>query len=579
CMLDREPNMPGVALFLTTVWGGEGEVPMRPVGGRFIFCALSVLSCSAAVSAVDITIRPEIEYQTIVGFGGHDPRDQVQTLVRDLGMSAHRDWINCETAAGSGTGWNRMQQLYNEGVEVFIASPWSPPPHMKYVNNCVGRDHYWNRLSNGLGPGNDYRHPTYDSEPGGLRNFYPDFAAHLVKYIRNFENNVPGAKVYAISPQNEPHFAQSYASCVYEVNTQSQINQMRDVILEIGQKLEAENLSRVKIFAAEDMLTAFTVRPYVQMAMADPTVAPYVGAVAVHGYSNGVNPAPTTDLATRWGHPMSGAGTFAWKKGIDCWMTETSGYMGWAGGQGPDGQASGAQELGVAMFAALKYGKISGWWWWRLAVTESYWEDECLIYNGNKTKQYHVSKHFYKHIRPGAVMLHVNDSADADLGVIAFRHKERNTLALVVVNSASSSREVNLVCDDLPSNSFQRWITTSSANWQGQSDVHGRTFTVPANSFTTLFATGYNPQVTSRFEHFSNGRFTANALRNNCVARVYSLDGRLVRRIHRPRFSQGKLVWDGRAADGSRVPSGSYYAVMTDDAGTTVRAHTTVSAQ
>lgn len=553
---------------------------MRTIGKCCLVSACVVLLCSGAVSAVDIILRPEIEYQTIVGFGGHDPRDQAQTLVRDLGMSAHRDWINCETGAGSGTGWSRMQQLANEGVEVFIASPWSPPAHMKWNDNCSGPAGEWNALSNGLGPFNDYRHPNADPEKGGKRNYYPDFAAHLVKYIRNFENNVSGAKVYAISPQNEPAFDQTYASSVYQVNTQTQVNQMRDIILEIGQKLEAENLSRVKIFAAEDMLHQFGVRPYVQLAMADPQVAPYIGALAVHGYSNGIDPSPTTELASKWGHSRSGAGTFAMKKGIDCWMTETSGYIGWDGGEGPHGYtSSGAQELGVAMFAALKYGKISGWWWWRLAVTESYWEDECLIYKGNKTKQYYVSKHYYKHIRPGATMIHVNDSADTDVGVIAFRHKEKNTLALVVVNSASSSRDINLVCDDLPSNAFQRWITTQSQDWAGQSDVHGRTFTVPANSFTTLFATGYNPQVTSVFEHYANGGFTVNALTPNCSARIYSIDGRLVRTIQRPRFAEGKLVWDGRTANGNRLPSGSYYAVMTDDAGTTVRAHTTVTAR
>ncbi len=550
---------------------------MRTIGKRFAIATVGVLLFFGAVSAVDIVIRPEIEYQTIVGFGGHDPRDQVETLVHDLGMSAHRDWINCETAAGSGTGWSRLQQMANEGVDVFIASPWSPPAHMKWNDNCSGPAGEWNALSNGLGPFNDYRHPNADPEKGGKRNYYPDFAAHLVKYIRNFENNVSGAKLYAISPQNEPAFDQTYTSSVYQINTQTRVNQMRDVILEIGQKLAEENLSRVKIFAAEDMLAQFGVRPYVQLAMADPQVAPYIGALAVHGYRNGINPSPTTELASKWGHPRSGAGTFAMSKGIDCWMTETSGYMGWAGGQGPDGEVSGAQELGVAMFAALKYGRISGWWWWRLAVTESYWEDECLIYKGNKTKQYYVSKHYYKHIRPGAVMIHANDSADGDVGVIAFRHKEKKTLALVVVNSASSSREISLVCDDLPSNSFKRWITTSSQNWQGQSDVHGRTFTVPANSFTTLFGTGYDPQVTSVFEHLSNGRFTVNALASDCVARIYSLDGRLVRTIHRPRFSEGSLVWNGRTENGKCLSSGSYYAVMTDNAGTTVRAHTTVT--
>lgn len=534
------------------------------------------LLCAGGALAVDVAIDPAVEYQTIVGFGGNDPRNMVDMLVNDLGMSAHRDWINCETNPTSGAGWSRLRELRDAGVEVFIGSPWSPAATWKWNDNCSGTDATWNKLSNGVGPFNDYRHPNADPEKGGKPNNYPAFANALVNYVKNFESNVPGAQVYAISPQNEPAFAQSYTSCVYYLNTNTQVNQIRDIIWEIGKKLESEGLSRVKIFAAEDMLSTFGVRPYVQLAMNDPETAPYVGALAVHGYSNGINPAPTTELASKWGG-RSGAGTYAMAKGIDCWMTETSGYVGWDGGPGPDGGTMpGAQELGVAMYAALKYGKISGWWWWRLAVTESYWTDETLIYNGTPNKNYYVSKVFYKYIRPGAVMIDVNDDADEDLGVIAFRHKTNKTLTIVIVNSATASRDISLVMDDMPQNAFKRYVTSSSMNFQGQSDVNGSTLTVPANSFTTLYATGYEPSV-SVFEHVKDGRFTVDALDNTAVACIYTLNGQLVRTIARPRFVKSALVWNSRGDDGRRLPAGSYCAVMTDRAGVRVQERVSVT--
>jgi len=222
----------------------------------------AVLLVWQTAGAVSIIIRPEIEYQTIDGFGGNDPGNQVSTLVNDLGLSAHRDWINCEATGGSGTGWSRLLELYNAGVRCFIASPWSPPASMKYVSNCAGTDAYWNRLSNGLGPGNSYLFPNADPEHGGMRNFYPDFAAHLSKYAADFRSNV-GIDLYAISPQNEPAFAEPYASCVYNRN------QIRDVVWELGRKLATDGRGSIKIFAAEDMLTRFTIEPMIQTIYAD----------------------------------------------------------------------------------------------------------------------------------------------------------------------------------------------------------------------------------------------------------------------------------------------------------------------
>lgn len=529
---------------------------------RLGLCMTAVVAGALVFQATAgaIILRPEVQYQTIVGFGGHDPRNQVNLLVNDLGMSAHRDEIQCAVGGNSAVGWAKLTELKNAGVQVFIANPWSPPPQYKWNNNCSGTDGLWNRVSNGLGPRNDYLHPTADPEKGGLPNYYPQVAAWLSQYAGNFRSNV-GIDLYAISPQNELAFAQPYPSCVYSVY------QFRDMVWELGKKLATDGRSQVRIYGAEDMLTSFTANGFIQCVYSDTATRKYFDVASVHGYSNGISPAPTSSLASSWGGSRS-VGTFAYTRGLGMWQTEISGYLNWAGGQGPDGACAGAQDLGTAMFASLKYGKISAWFWWRLAVTEDYWIDEALVYNGQPLKTYYVSKNFYKYIRPGSVMIHVNDSADADLGCIAFWHKTNQTLTMVYANSGASSKSVTIT-GTLPA-SMNMYVTSATQDFANTGTVTSSTFNIPASSFVTLHGTNYNPPV-SAFNHIERGRFTVGALGEGTIAHIFAMDGSLVRTIRNPRIVNGeRLAWDGCDDNGVKLARGSYYASLSDRAGTPV---------
>jgi O-glycosyl hydrolase len=342
-------------------------------------------------------------------------------------------------------------------------------------------------------------------EQGGKPNHYPDFANHMADWVQRFKSEV-GIDLYAITPQNEPDFAQSYASCVYSAG------QMRDVIQYIGAEMEERGLwPTTRINMAERMLSHFmgTIGPYSTevLVMNDETAAKYIDMVSVHGYSDGVSPLGGTEAQRYWqgayNFANGGNGPLARVKGgkkLQLWMTETSGYIDWNGGEcgscGLEGPAPGAFTLAQDMYKALKYGKISLWTWWRVQVSSVGWTDETLVLNGNRLKNYYVSKQYFKYIRPGAVQIDVDDSGDENVGIVGFHHPELKTLTLVCINKGSSSAALNLTGPSLPAQ-YASYVTTASKECVSEGSVSAGSLTLEPQSVTTLVGSNYTPDITS----------------------------------------------------------------------------------
>jgi glucuronoarabinoxylan endo-1,4-beta-xylanase len=439
---------------------------------------------ATSIQAVSITIDEQKEYQTIIGLGGHDPASNVTDCVTDLGISATDVRIASDGSLQPTTA--KCREMLNAGVRIFTMSPWTPPPSMKYNNSDQGTDAVWNRLSNGMGPCCSYLTPNAAGERGSMRNYYPDFAAYLVGKLKQFKQEV-GVDIYAISPQNEPAFAEPYPSCVYSPG------QMRDVIWELGKAMAAEGLlDKTKIFMAEDVLSAFGLM--VTVSIRDTAASKYVGAVSVHGYS-GDGVSPGANAATSWKNLASYCEkSNSAKRVFPVWQTEISGYMNWTGGTGGDGgQVPGAQTLAAGMYQALKYGHVSLWLWWRLVTTSAGWIDESLICNGVKLKTYSVSKHFFRFIRPGAVMIDCSESTDTTVGAIAFNDKASKTLSIVAINSSADSKTIAFTGANLPA-ALDVYITSSSTDCEKQAvTMQPSSVTIPAGSIMTLVGADYNP--------------------------------------------------------------------------------------
>ncbi len=467
-----------------------------------------VLVAVLGVSAAVVTIDESTVYQTIEGLGGHNPGGQTATLVDDLGLSAHRAEIMPD--GSSLPSWSDMKGLADRGVRCFIACPWSPPAAYK-TNNDV---------NNG----------------GNLRpDRYSAYAQFLATWIKNFKQNV-GVDLYAVCPQNEPRFVEPYRSCVYTPQT------MRDFVAVLGAELESQSLS-TKIVLADDMLSAFTTSPMAQVAATDPLTSGYVDGVSVHGYSNGVNPTPSAQCAQLWGGTR-GVAAFAAARGLSSWMTETSGYWGnWTDGM----------DLASTIYIALKYGRISGWFWWRLAVTSAGWEDEALMLNGTKLVNYYVHKQYYRWIRPGAVQVE-SSSNDSLVHAVAFHHDGDNTLTVVVLNWGSSSKTVSVEAagaNPVPTQ-FHMYLSDASKRCNDEGSVSGSSVALPAKSIATLYATGYNPSVAVERGSVSHRVSGPGVLGAGDVVRVCALDG--------------TVVYEGVFGDGvtRSIAPGSYWAVSVE---------------
>ncbi|MBD3241004.1 MAG: hypothetical protein GF331_10500, partial [Chitinivibrionales bacterium] len=327
--------------------------------------------------------------------------------------------------------------------------------------------------------------------------------------------NTVGVDLYALSFANEPDFAQSFNSCVWAGE------QYRDFVKMLGPALRAKDPT-VKVFGAERMLRDFG--QTCAKTLIDPEAAPYLDVVAVHGYSDGVEAENLDQLKNYWGGTRSvrsfiHGGNPASKK-MDAWMTETSGYAtNW----------DGAMQLARSIFYALGWGDVSAWVWWQLCSSSSPNVYE-LMSHGNPTERYYASKHFYRWIRPDAVRIDAT-TADSTVELLAFNHKAHKTLTVIAINPTSGTKQISLQGNNLPS-SFEVYRSTSSNQNCSQQADHssGGTLSLPANSITTLYGTGYNPPaVKITPESLARARALQARVAGQ-IAEVYDLNGRLVGR-------------------------------------------------
>lgn len=460
---------------------------MRLLDSRcWFFLVATGLALVGSAHATTLTVDPTTTYQTIVGFGCHNPGGQLTRLVNDLGMSVHRDDIGPD--GSSATGFSTMKGLADLGVKNFIATPWSPPAHMKTNNNT--------RNSGSLKP-----------------SAYDDFADWLIGYARRFKQQV-GLPLYSISPQNEPQFVETYRSCVYSAV------QYRDMMRVLGPKMAASGLS-TRINIAEDMLRNFG--PYIIATTSDSIAGRYVDAISVHGYVDGVKPASSRRGINLWASVWKYVSNLTEASGreIMTMQTETSGYVDqwengpmttWKGETIPD--APGGLGLGADILVALKYGHVSVWCYWRCTNQRYYRLVDDGVYEG--------SKQFYKFIRPGDVNIKSTlEPSDDQLLDVAFVSKDGNTLTIVLVNLSEQSKGVSLSGSGIRQTLMAyRSSTTEKCVAVGTMDKND--IILPKRSITTLVAPDYNPVTTSS----SNPLLGARSASLSLAAQLYTLDGR-----------------------------------------------------
>jgi O-glycosyl hydrolase len=307
-----------------------------------------------------------------------------------------------------------------------VGSLWSPPAWMKDNTNTIS---------------------------GHLR---PDRRPHLAKYLAGialgFQTNF-GFPLYALSMQNEPLFYEPYDSCKYRLTgmdwwggyVEDEYYQAFRFIPWAFQRWGAQ----VKLFGPEGMgKDTDQILDYLRPILQDPTTAPYISAVAVHGYGNdgatpeGANPNDAEELRAifaPYGRPI--------------WMSESSGegtnwssYIPLAGGGYR--YEKGALHLAWAMHVCVAHASQQAYLYW--TVGDSPGDGKfCLIQLFTPSSKYYAFKHFSRWVRPDAVRIGATPTS-TNLGVSAFVHLSNQTVAVVLVNPQKKNTVADLTFTNLP---------------------------------------------------------------------------------------------------------------------------------
>lgn len=491
---------------VTAVAAGSATITVTTQdGGKTATCAVTVTSGGGG--SYTINVDKTVKYQTIDGFGffgaqntwWSDPSTLysdawADKVISDLGITIWRnEYYPPAITAGSplasivtpenwgqDADWNKQLPVVRGlkakadqyGVNLkFIFTVWSPPADMK----CVVDDNV-NRISGQI--------PSTGCKGGHALDpaKYSQFAQWLKNGIQLYKNE--GIDLYAFSPQNEPFFWEPYNSCFYK---QEWYPEMLNAVIPVVKAA----YPNVKVFGSENMLEMEGLSInwpwfYHQAIKNDPTAKNYVDIFAVHGYSDGVAPTSTSKLAEAWTNHKN---QFTEPLGKKAWMTETSGYVeSWES----SGGKSGAFNLALDMHAGLYYGNMSGWVWWQGSEDPNNPNDigdYCLMHGLTAGKKYYVSKQFYRFIRPGAVRVKA-DCSDPEVFVTAYENTGMNTHTLVIINSATSAKNITIGGSGLPS-TFEVYRSSATENCVKLSNYStGNTLALPARSIVTLIAGG-----------------------------------------------------------------------------------------
>jgi O-glycosyl hydrolase len=429
-----------------------------------------------------VTIDRTKEFQTIEGFGFFGAQDDWWSsasslwsdawgtlVINDLGITMWRSEYYSEES-NQDANWAKQKPVVQGFKRIadanrvplkFIYTVWTPPSSMKCTVASVQA---------GQKPCTPH--------PDGLKNGgtldpskYPAYAQWLVQGVKNYED--AGVDLYALSPQNEPMFVESYNSCVYDVDA-TKLNSYSKMIQAVAPVVK-QTYPNVKIFGTENMLE-LEGQQWFYSAYMDSAAWADFDVLAYHGYQDGVAPTSGSQLATYWNYVRT---NWAVPHNKSSWMTETSGYTdAWSDTNGP-------RALGYAIYSALNYGQVSAWVWWQGSESGGA-PGQYTLMGGtqNLGKRYYVSKQFYRFIRPGAKMVQVT-SGDSNLFVVAFTHPTMASFTIVAINTGTQDKNLILGGASVPS-TFDAYRTSTSENCVSVGSVSNGAIVLKADSITTL---------------------------------------------------------------------------------------------
>lgn len=425
-------------------------------------------------------------------------------------------------------GLSRMNEL---GDFKLVGSLWSPAPWLKVSSgNLYGQDWWPGPVANTPWPfiwgGNfaggrldvsDQPIAVFDDSHlggSGPTSALTQFARTMAAYLRAFQN-VNDVQFYAISIQNELNFEQYYNSCTYPLSSQY-IAAVKAVRAELD---KYDDLRDILIMGPEDLLggdaygmwqygggqnTIHKNLQYLQNIEADPVASEAVDFYCIHGYdsdgvsSSGADPTLWDWWVNGW-NASPAAGIPANVKGFastgkKSWMTETSGEN--AQWLFPTGSFPNQGGFSVAMriHQALTTGMQSAWIYWTFVDGDDEVSDFGLTnqqYQATSPK-YNAAKHFFRHIRPGAVRVEAS-SDEQTIWSSAYVHERDGTVTAVLLNTSSTAADVTVELPGSPADvsSLSSYTSFNGSYWiEGAVEVSAGTATVPVPGYGVVTLVG-----------------------------------------------------------------------------------------
>ncbi|MGB7157954.1 MAG: ankyrin repeat domain-containing protein, partial [Tepidisphaeraceae bacterium] len=326
-----------------------------------------------------------------------------------------------------------MKRLQDRGMKNLLATVWTPPTFLR-----TNQTYYY---------GGTVRPDMRDE-------FAEYLAAVAISAKRDF-----GVDLSHVSVQNEPFFAQEFESATYTAE------QMREVVRATMRKFAKEGLG-TKLVVPEEMAKGDRYQWYIDALMNDPETAQFAGAFGVHSATN-----------PHW----KDVGDAVAPYDQHLWSTESHGH---------DQTIQGALLMAQDIWNAVTQADASAYVYWQWSESAKDGK-HALMVDGQPAIKYHVAKHFYRYVRPGAVRIGATSSDDR-LRTVSFKHPETGAVTHVLFNPEGSSADVtlNLSGSGLPG-SYKAYRTSGSENHVQLANVAGGNqvkITLPANSIVTLYS-------------------------------------------------------------------------------------------
>ncbi|MDO6596549.1 glycoside hydrolase family 30 protein [Oceanihabitans sp. 2_MG-2023] len=373
-------------------------------GANYTLTRTHIASCDFSLN--NYTYAPVVDDMELKNFTIEEDREDLIPMIKDA-MNISKDGFN------------------------IIASPWTSPPWMKDNKKYVG---------------------------GKLLPKYNDaFALYFSKYLNAYKKE--GIDIWGLTPVNEPHGnGNNWESMHFSPEEETNFVQNH-----LGPKLEKDGFENVKILGYDQNRQG--VKEWVDVMYNDEASSKYYDGLAIHWYESTYevfpeelqyahNKAPKKYLIETEGCIDSEIPK--WQDDVWYWSKEATDW-------GYDWREPEKKYLHPKYAPVNRYARdiigclnnwVDGWVDWNMVLDKqggpNWFENWCVapvivdpeadeVYF---TPLYYTMSHFSKYIRPGAVVLGVENS-DPSLLVTAAKNPE-GSIAIVAFNEGKETKNFNL---------------------------------------------------------------------------------------------------------------------------------------